>query len=178
MAIHQSLHLSVPAELLVAYPPAIIYSTVRTAVIRQCLGWTLGLLILPVAAFELLHLVPHLLPETYFLISRDWTQYGAFLGSWLALAALLAMLIQWLVLLHRDRSYLWHLGTCTLFIVCIALLWFVANTAQDNADAARLTVIVLMAAAALVLWGATRQPPVEFTEAIAADASHASQALQ
>lgn len=177
-AIHQSLHLSLPAELAVAYPPAIIYSTVRTAVIRQCLGWTLGLLILPIAAFELLHLVPYLLRETYFLVGRDWTYYGLILGSWLALAVLLAMLVQWLVLLRRDRGFMWHMSTATMLLVCIFLLWFVANTAPDNAGAYGVVVIVLMAAAAVVLRRATQRPPVEFGEAIADRPGHAAQALK
>ncbi|GEM_PF-2178055 len=167
-----------PPELLVAYPPSAIYAAVRSNVIRQSLGWTLGLLILPLAAFEVLNLVPHLLPGTYFLISRNWTYYGPVLGSWLALAVLLAMLVQWLVLLRRKEGFMWHMGTCTMYVVCIFLLWFVANTAPEKPDAYRVVVIVLMAAAGAVLWHAGRRPPAEFGEAVADKPGHAPQALQ
>ena len=90
---------------------------------------------------------------------------------------------EWMVALRylrarRKEGFMWHMGTCTMFVVCVFLLWFVANTAPDNADAYGVVVIVLMAAAGAVLWHASRRPPAEFGEAVADKPGHASQALQ
>lgn len=178
VAIHQALHLGLPAELVVACTPAALYGTVRAAVMRLSLGWTLLLLVFPAAASELLQCMQKLAWGASLVGSRDWGDYWAFLASQLALAMLLAMLIQLLVLLHRHRDCFWHLGAYTACTMCVLLLWFVVNTSGDNTTVYRLTGTVLMTVAALALWHATRRPPAEFGEAIADKPAHAAQALK
>jgi len=163
--------LSIPSDLVLTQSTHGLYQTVRLAVIRICVFWALLLPILPLVAFELLTMVPRLLPTTAFASLHDWAVHGPIVALWVAVVLLLGSLMQFLVLRHSARYLDRLIGVYLALTVCILGLWFVfemlivALGRFESIAASALAALILLATA-YALWRATLHPPADFIETI------------
>jgi len=167
VVIHFSRFLRFPSELAISQPPDKLYCIVRRIVIRNSLLWGLGLLVLPVTAFELLQLTPRLLPVTSFAWVHNWAVHGPILASWLFAAILLSALAQYFALRNPGRPFYWELGWYILTsVVVVAAYNFSFMLQIFNLITVISTISVLMLSCSIVLWIATRRRPRDFNEII------------
>lgn len=167
-AIHQGRCLSIPSDLVLTHSNYGLYRIVRLATIRICVFWTLLLPILPLVTFELLNMVPSLLPTTAFACIHSWAVHGPILIAWGIISLLLATLIQFLALRYRAKPFGWLLPAYSALAVGILALWFGAMVIAAVLVYQLITLMMnlLMLTASCFLWRATLHPPYDFIEAI------------
>lgn len=166
-ALHAAKSLRIPAMLATAVPGALAYRLVRSATMRISMRWVAILLILPVAVYETVQLVPSLLSITSDAIVRNWQVQGPTLASWLLVTILLVAVLQFLALRQRGRPYHRQLGWYLLATFTALMLWYVSLWYPPiGVSPTALLIDGVLLAAAVWLCFMTRRSPADFSERI------------